>query len=244
MKPLILSSTLILMLTACATSSDLEETRRKLDQVNQQASNRLSEVENKLANDKLLEMISQVESLKAEVAKLRGETEVLSYNLQTTQKRQNDLFNDLDSRLSTLEKTQKPEPAASAPSSDSTASNSRAEYDQALDLLRAREFPQAANAFRNFIQQNPQAAQIPDANYWLGVAHTALKQYDAAIDIHRRFVKQYPNHPLAPEALRNIGNSQQALDQLDQARATYKRLIKLYPKSESAKKAKLQLEKL
>ena len=47
-------------------------------------------------------MVSQLEAMKAEVAKLRGDVEVLNYNLQTTQKRQNDLYNDLDGRLGHL----------------------------------------------------------------------------------------------------------------------------------------------
>ena len=89
--------------TGCATTGDLEETRRQLDQVNRQASTRLNEVESKLSNEKLLEMVSQLEAMKAEVAKLRGDVEVLNYNLQTTQKRQNDLYNDLDGRLGHLE---------------------------------------------------------------------------------------------------------------------------------------------
>jgi hypothetical protein len=63
-------------LSACATTSDIEATRYQIDQVNRQANARLTEVESKLSNEKLLEMVNQVESLKAEVAKLRGEVEV------------------------------------------------------------------------------------------------------------------------------------------------------------------------
>ena len=84
---------------------------------------------------------------------------------------------------------------------------------------------------------------MAEATYWLGVSHTALRQYDAAIDIHRRFVEQFPDHHFAPEALRNIGNCQRDLGQMDQAKTTYKRLIKLYPKSDSAQKARQQLAK-
>ncbi|OHX13391.1 tol-pal system protein YbgF [Chromobacterium sphagni] len=245
MKRLAIHSALLLILTGCATSSDLEATRRQIDQVNRQASTRLSEVESKLSNDKLLEMVSQVENLKAEVAKLRGDVEVLNYNLQTTQKRQNDLYNDLDGRLSHLEGTGKQDasqPAAQqASSGDSQASP---DYDKALNLLRARDFPNAINALGLYIQQNPQAPQAAEASYWLGVAHTALRQYDAAIDIHRRFVEQYPSNHFAPDAMRNIGTCQRDLGQVDQAKNTFRRLIKLYPKSDAAQKAKQQLAKM
>ncbi|WP_047248095.1 tol-pal system protein YbgF [Chromobacterium subtsugae] len=244
MNRIAISSALLLTLAGCASNSDLEATRRQLDLVNQQATNRIAAVETKLSNDKLLEMVSQVDSLKAEVAKLRGDIEVLNYNLQTTQKRQNDLYNDLDGRLSHLEgagKQDASQPAAARQAGDSQASP---DYDKALNLLRARDFPNAINALGLYIQQNPQAPQAVEASYWLGVAHTALRQYDAAIDIHRRFVEQNPGHHFAPDALRNIGNCQRELGQVDQAKNTFRRLIKLYPKSDAAQKAKQQLARM
>ena len=206
MKRLALSAALLLTLSACATTSDIEATRNQIDQVNRQASARLSEVESKLSNEKLLEMVNQVDSLKAEVAKLRGEVEVANYNLQTTQKRQNDLYNDLDGRLSHLESAGKEavaqqnasQPAANQPAAADTQTSP--DYDKALNLLRARDFANATTALSLFIQQNPNAPQAVDALYWLGVSHTAQRQYDAAIEIHRRFAEQYPDNPKAPDA--------------------------------------------
>ena len=203
MKRLALSAALLLTLSACATTSDIEATRNQIDQVNRQASARLSEVESKLSNEKLLEMVNQVDSLKAEVAKLRGEVEVANYNLQTSP-----------------------------------------DYDKALNLLRARDFPKATAALSLYVQQNPNTPQAVDALYWLGVAHTAQRQYDAAIEIHRRFAEQFPDNPKAPDALRNVANCQRDLGQADSAKTTLKRLIKLYPASSAAQKAREQLTKM
>jgi tol-pal system protein YbgF len=250
MKRLALSAALLLTLSACATTSDIEATRYQIDQVNRQASARLTEVENKLSNEKLLEMVNQMESLKAEVAKLRGEVEVANYNLQTTQKRQNDLYNDLDGRLSHLESAGKEAAAqqnASQPASGQPAAadtQTSPDYDKALNLLRARDFANATTALSLYIQQNPNAPQAIDALYWLGVAHTAQRQYDAAIEIHRRFAEQYPDNPKAPDALRNVANCQRDLGQVDIAKTTLKRLIKLYPSSSAAQKAREQLTKM
>ncbi|WP_230369667.1 YbgF trimerization domain-containing protein [Paludibacterium denitrificans] len=213
MKRLAISSALLLLLTGCATTSDLEDTRRQIDQVNKQASSRPAEMESKLSNDKLLEMVNQLDGLKADVAKLRGDVEVLNYTVQTMQKRQNDLYNDLDGRLSQLEGSRKSAAVAVAPA-QAPASNPAAgaqpgpDYDKALNLLRNRDFPKAVDALKSYIQQNPNTPEAVDATYWLGVAHTALRQYDAAIDLHRRFVEQHPDHPRAPDALRNVGNCQ------------------------------------
>jgi tol-pal system protein YbgF len=248
MKRLALSAALLLTLSACATTSDIEATRNQIDQVNRQASARLSEVESKLSNEKLLEMVNQVDSLKAEVAKLRGEVEVANYNLQTTQKRQNDLYNDLDGRLSHLESAGKEaaaQQAASQPAAANAADTQTSpDYDKALNLLRARDFPKATAALSLYVQQNPNTPQAVDALYWLGVAHTAQRQYDAAIDIHRRFAEQFPDNPKAPDALRNVANCQRDLGQADSAKTTLKRLIKLYPASSAAQKAREQLTKM
>mgnify|MGYP003595029477 CR=1 FL=1 len=249
MKRLAISSALLLLLTGCATTSDLEDTRRQIDQVNKQASTRLAEMESKLSNDKLLEMVNQLDGLKADVAKLRGDVEVLNYTVQTMQKRQNDLYNDLDGRLSQLEGSRKSAAVAAAPA-QAPASNPAAgaqpgpDYDKALNLLRNRDFPKAVDALKSYIQQNPNTPEAVDATYWLGVAHTALRQYDAAIDLHRRFVEQHPDHPRAPDALRNVGNCQRDMGQVDVAKATFRRLIKLYPASSAAQKAKQQLSKM
>ncbi|MDN0073927.1 tol-pal system protein YbgF [Crenobacter sp. SG2303] len=255
MKAAVSAVLLASLLAGCATTSDIEDTRRQIDTVNKQAQTRLSTIESKLSNEKLLEMVSQVESLKAEVAKLRGESEVMNYNLQTTQKRQNDLYNDLDSRVAKLEGHA---PAAaggatgasadggsgSAANAGSNAGTAQAspDYDKAIGLLRNRDFEKAVGALKGFIDANPTSPQVPDATYWLGVAHTALRQYDAAIEIHRRFVEQYPSNPKAPDALRNVANCQRDLDQIDVAKNTLRRLIKLYPSSAAAVKAKEQLK--
>ena len=54
----------------------------------------------------------EVETLKAEVAKMRGQAEVQVHQLDTLGKRQNDLYVDLDQRITDLAKTAKPAPVA------------------------------------------------------------------------------------------------------------------------------------
>lgn len=240
MKRLALTCATLALLSGCATTSDLER-------VNEQASARMSQIETKLSNDKLLDMVSQLDALKAQVAKLSGEVEVLNYNLQSTQKRQNDLYADLDSRLSRLDSTTataSSTPPANASQPAGASAQTSPDFDKALNLLRQRDFPDAVTALDQFIKQNPNDPQTADAAFWLGVAHTALKHYDAAIQIHRRFADQYPNNVHAPDALRNIAVCQLELSQNDEAKVTLKRLVKLYPKSAAAGKARTMLKKL
>lgn len=242
MKRFAISALTLAVLTGCASTSDLEATRRQIDQVNQQASNRIAEVENKLSNDKLLDLVNQVDALKAEIAKLRGENEVINYTLQTTQKRQNDLYADLDARLARFENGAASAPAASAPPANTAVAQTAPDFDKAMKLLRSQNFADAVPALQRFIAQNPDSPQAIEATYWLGAAHAGLRQYDSAIDIHRRFVEQHPDDPRAPDALRSIGLCQRALSQNDIAKGTFRRLIKLYPKSNAAQKAREMLK--
>ena len=57
---------------------------------------RIARLESQLKNQGLLNLLNQVESLKAEVARLRGGQEEQAYKLELADKRTRDLFADLD----------------------------------------------------------------------------------------------------------------------------------------------------
>lgn len=242
----------VLLAAGCASTTDLDVTRAQIVQQQQ----RLSQIETKISNDKLLDMINQVGSLQAEVAKLKGDVEVLNYNLQTTQKRQNDLYNDLDQRLTPLEGKTAATPAPGADSAartddgeaaaapTPTADPVGAEYDKALAQLRNRNFKQAIPALKTFINANPTAKQTPDARYWLGVAYNAERQFQPAIDTYQRFIELSPTHARVPDAMRNIGGCQRDLGDTARAKSTWQQLINKYPNSDAAQKAKQQLSAL
>jgi len=238
-----------LLLAACATSNSIEQTRRELDAARQQTSARLSEVEARLSNERLLDLVKEVASLRTEMAALRGQNEVLQHQQGEMLKRQNDLYADLDLRLGKLEQ------AASSPAASGEAdaaatpaapqvSLAQDALNKALATLRNREFARAVPELKAVMDKFPANSEAQEASYWLGVAHTYLKQYDAAIDIQRRFAEQYPKNPRAPDALRLMADNQIALQQKDQARSTLQRLIKLYPASSAAQKAKQRLGSL
>jgi len=91
------------LLASCASVGEVDATRRQLAELNQRSQERFTTLESRLSNERLLELVNQVDRMSQDIAKLRGDMEVLNYTLQTTQKRQNDLYNDLDLRLAPLE---------------------------------------------------------------------------------------------------------------------------------------------
>src|SRR5450631_574595 len=104
----------IMLAIAFATSParaalfDDDEARKRIDalrvrveQLEQQLSQRLERLEAKDAA--VIDMFRDVEQIKADIARLRGQYEVIAYELEQAQKRQRDLYLDLDSRLRKLE---------------------------------------------------------------------------------------------------------------------------------------------
>ncbi|HEV2220573.1 MAG TPA: YbgF trimerization domain-containing protein, partial [Casimicrobiaceae bacterium] len=87
---------------AHAALFDDDEARRRIDATNQrvadlqqQIETRLAAVEQQLKGRGLADLANQIELLQGDVAKLRGQVEVVTYELDQAQKRQRDLYVDL-----------------------------------------------------------------------------------------------------------------------------------------------------
>ena len=93
------------------TKSEMQQQFRNLDK-------RMNSLELGIKNLGLVEMVNQIEQLKEEMGKLRGQIELQNNQIETTQKRQRELYLDLDSRLRALEKPG----SAAAPSEPSAPS--------------------------------------------------------------------------------------------------------------------------
>ncbi len=97
-------------------------------------------------------------------------------------------------------------PAAPAPApADSTAAEQRS-YDAALDLFRNGNYGGAVGAFGTFIKTYPKSPLAPSAQYWIGNAHFARRDFRAAIAAQRQLVATYPDSQKVPDALLNIGD--------------------------------------
>src|SRR5271170_7039038 len=114
--------------------------KNRVDQLESSLNQRLGTLESTVKGQGLVDLLHDVEEIKADVAKLRGQYEVLTYELDQAQKRQRDLYLDLDGRLRKLEGTAGA-PAANAsaaPAADSGASG-------ATGVAAARPPPVAAD---------------------------------------------------------------------------------------------------
>src|SRR2546430_14368973 len=80
----------------------IELLKGRVDQLESSLSARLGTLETTVKSQGLVELLHDVEQIKADLAKLRGQYEVPTYELEQAQKRQRDLYDDLDGRPSKL----------------------------------------------------------------------------------------------------------------------------------------------
>lgn len=242
---------------------------KKTQQVIEQ---RLAEIEAITKGQGLLDMQNQIEGLKQEVAKLKGELELASHNVNLTQQRQKDLYGDADARLRKLEQGQpganasanpNPVAAAEAPpanvaapvspvaaapvaSTPEPAKNSQ-EYqllELAHGLAKEAKYKDAFNAYDKFLKDYPNSAYAADAMYGLGYAQFALKNYKSAMATQQKLLDAHPDSPRAADALFNMANSQFQLGMVPAAKKTLRDLLAKYPNSEVIPAAQKRLKAL
>ncbi|MCB1941902.1 MAG: tol-pal system protein YbgF [Candidatus Accumulibacter sp.] len=228
---------------------DDEEARRQVSELTVKLNERLD-----TAARGQMELASQIQALRDETARLRGQVETLTYELDSVKKRQQDFYVDLDGRLRKIEApaptsvdaktTDDGKPASEPPRkvASDPAAEAR-EYEAALNLFRANKLKEAAAAFEAFARAHPDSTLAPNAYYWLGNAHYALRDCRKTIEAQRVVVSKWPTHAKASDALLNVATCQQELGDSKSARATLEALLAKYPDTPAATAAKQRLKK-
>ena len=265
------AAALLLALPGRAGLFDDDEARRRVELLKQELSQqgkdnevRIARLEEMIRNIGVVELVRQLEQINGELARLRGQIEVLTNENQQLQKRQRDFYLDLDSRLKRLEGTPAAgaatPPAAdagSAPAATAAAAAPPARpptreeqaremrtYDNASNLFRRNDFAAAIDAFRAFLKEFPQSALAPNAEYWIGISYANLKDYRNALATQEQLLARYPQSSKAPDALLAIAAVHAEQGDAGSARNTLEDIIARYPSSEAAGKARARLAQL
>jgi tol-pal system protein YbgF len=212
---------------------------------------RLTRLESALQNQELLGLLKEVETLKAELARLRGQAEVHAHQLDTLGKRQNDLYVDLDQRLGELAKAARPPEAATVATPAPAASPAPAAAQPApaaqpasaaAPAGPAAAAPAATPAAASSAAATPQLDPLVESrSYETALAHFREGNYVNAIAGFRGFLKAYPESTLAPNAQYWIGYSYYALKDYKSALAHQQKLLAAYPASAKVPDAMLNI---
>ena len=217
----------------------VDDNARAAEQRQAEQAARQSE-ENAQLRRALLDLQSQIDALKAELARLRGQDENLAREVAELQRRQKDVLQPLEERLRRLEPQK-----VSVDGRDFVAEPAQVrEFDAALAVFRKSDFAAAQTAFDDFLRRYPQSGYRPSALFWLGNTQYLARQYREAIASFRGLISAAPDHARAPEALLAIANCQVELKDNRAARKSLEELLKTYPESEAAVAGKDRLVRL
>ncbi len=219
-----------------------EGARKKLndiqDQLNALQSSIEFEINEKFTNfeksnkvdPKLINNFSErINSLFDDLAKLRGEVEVLTYSLQTSEERQKVLYKELNERLQKIEesalKIENNVNSVDFPTENKplTQNNIIIQEDEVLPEIAPEPIPEAAD-LPPLVDKNLEYQEFEDAKKLI----TATK-YKEAFDALDKFVVNYPSSELLPEAKYNLGYTQFALRNYKAAINTFNKIVLEYP---------------
>jgi tol-pal system protein YbgF len=82
---------------------------------------------------------------------------------------------------------------------------------------------------------------VSSAQYWIGNAYYALRDYKTAIAAQQKVLASWPDSAKAPDALLNIASCQAEMGEVKVARETLQSLLKKYPGTPAAEQAKQRL---
>ena len=179
---------------------------------------------------KLINSLSErLNTLFDDLAKLRGEVEVLTYSVQTSEERQKVLYKELNDRLLQIENSalkieNNVNSAESSPKNQPlTQNNLIIQEDEELPEIDPQPIPQAAD-LPPLVDKNIEYQEFEDAKKLI----TATK-YKEAFEALDKFVVNYPSSELLPEAKYNLGYTQFALRNYKAAINTFNKIVLEYP---------------
>jgi tol-pal system protein YbgF len=213
------------------------ELRQRLAQTDQRAQAQTEELQG--LRKALLDLNSQLDQLRAELAASRGGQENLTRELSELQRKQRDLLNVTEERVRRLE----PVKVTVDGREITVEPQERRAYEEAVAQLRSGDFNVASQALAAFVRRWPVSGYTESAQFWLGNALYGKRDYKEAIAAFR-VTAAAADHPRAPEALLAIANCQVEMKDGKAARATLGELMKAHPNSEAAKAGKERLASL
>lgn len=217
---------------------DIAALRGEVGSNQKAAEERLARIET-LVQDRAIELAKLIDELKQDLARMRGQIEVQTNQIETLDRRQKDLYADLDARLRKLEASAQAQEKQAASAPDPLAEGKA--YEAALNQFKLGNYQSSVAAFQNFLATYTNSQQVSSAQYWIGNAYYALRDYKTAIAAQQKVLASWPDSAKAPDALLNIASCQAEMGDAKAARETLQALVKKYPGTPVAEQAKQRL---
>lgn len=206
-----------------------------------------------------------MEQIQAEIGRLQGRVEEMEHRrqremsgLNSSREGSEKSLNDLKGQLAGLQQQQqalfeeikrlkednlqlskalaeRPRAAAPAPAQKKNAS---ASYDAALKSYLAKDFDDAIDGFRTYLEATPSGKKSQSAHFYLGDSLMRKKDFSNAIVEFAMVQEKAPATPLGRKSALKIAESFKAIGKDKDAKAFAQMLIQSSPESAEAKQAK------
>jgi tol-pal system protein YbgF len=231
----------------CATQADMQYIRDDVQEARRQAA----------------DAKSIAEGLRIDVQTLRGEFEAQKAQSGGGQKLEELMsrLDALDSRIAALSQGQMggaapmtpgaemPPTAPAAPPESPLASapvppSAPPEYRDGMDLLRRGDNQGAIQKLREFLRKSPKSDLADDAQYWIGEAYYANKDYNRAILEFNEVLLRYPKADKVPAALLRQALAFAELGDKVDARLVLQKLVSEHGDAPEAERGRQKLAEL
>lgn len=174
----------------------------------------------------LLDMLNQIEQLKAEITRLNGKIEVMARDIEVTQQRQRDLYTDVDARLRKLE-TAPVKEVVKEPIKEPAKEPASTEVAPPTSTAPPMEVSPANPTPTPDVTADNAAAESKDYE----AAHALFKagKYSQSAAAFEKFQETYPNSKFAGNAQYWLGYARFSQRDYKAAMAAQQKMVKTYP---------------
>ncbi|WP_397449372.1 tol-pal system protein YbgF [Pseudomonas sp. NA-150] len=213
------------------------------------------------------QLFQQLQQMQDDIAKLRGQVEVQQNDIDRMKQESLERYKDLDSRISAgagaggapaAAATDNSQangdvnaggaplaPAAQAPAASAEPGDPAKEklyYDAAFDLIKAKDFDRASQAFTAFLRKYPNSQYAGNAQYWLGEVNLAKGDLQGAGQAFAKVSQLYPKHAKVPDSLYKLADVERRLGHTDKVKGILQQVVSQYPGTSAAQLAQRDLQ--
>lgn len=207
-------------------------------------SQRVDRLERIIQGQGLVSLLGRVDQLQNEVQRLNGDNESLRHELELMQRRQRELYLDIDQRLQAqtvaVQTPVVPESEMIAPPMIEPEQQNTDEQTSAIEPVSAVE-PGGETEMLAAPETSPVAVENGEAAYQSALQTLRSGQYEQAVVALAAFPEQYPQSSYLPNAYYWQGEASYVLRNFDSATVAFQTVIDQFPASSKVPDATLKL---
>jgi tol-pal system protein YbgF len=219
----------------------LEAQNRELQAKDAELSGRTDQLEQTIKG--ILQLQNQLQLLREDIARLRGQVEVQNNEIATFQKTildQRELIAATDNKFKKFE----PQNIQVDGRTIAVEANEKRRYDSAISLVRAGDFKSALANLSQFQIAYPESGYAASVQYWIGSSHYALKDYKSAITTLQTLLTSQPDYSRNADAMFTMGLAQIESGDRRTGRRTLEVVVERYGETPVGQAAKERLTTL